>query len=240
MPRSGSTRSMGQLEERFVARHLEPSALLAREQSRDEAHQRARVARVDRAGGLGEPAQADAEDPQRLVVLVDGRPERPRRLDRRLGVARAPEAADPRLAVRSGGEQHRPVQATCPRAPPCPWTVAAGSTLIRPAPARARRRTPAASSSSSARADSPSPATRIVSVPPRSQSGAAGRSRDVDPLRAGLRDPGQHARPVGHVHARAEEGRPILVGGREHAPPVEDASPISAPGSPRRPPPGAV
>ena len=58
-----------------------------------------------------EAAQALAEDPQRVVVvLVDGDPERANGLDRRLRVGRSSEAGDARLPVAERSEQDRPVR----------------------------------------------------------------------------------------------------------------------------------
>ena len=66
---------------------------------------------VDRPAGRAQPAQALAEDAQRVVaVLVDRDAERAHRRDRRLGVGRAAEARDPRLAVADRAEQHRAVR----------------------------------------------------------------------------------------------------------------------------------
>ena len=96
--------------ERGVAGELELLPLLAREDPGEEADEGARVGAVDRPAGSDEPSQALAEDVQRvLAVLVDGDPEGANRLDRRLGVGRAAEAGDARLAVADRAEQDRAV-----------------------------------------------------------------------------------------------------------------------------------
>ena len=57
---------------------------------------------------LAQPAEAHAAHGQRVdVVLLDLGAERADRGDRRLGVARAAEAGDTRLALRDGAEKHR-------------------------------------------------------------------------------------------------------------------------------------
>ena len=85
--------------ERLVAGELEP-ALLPGEQAGKQAHQRARVAAVERLLRRCQAAQAAAEDAQRLGVgLVDADAEIADRLDRRLGVLGPAEAGDTRLAL---------------------------------------------------------------------------------------------------------------------------------------------
>ena len=156
--------------ERGVAGELELLPLLAREDPGEQADERARVGAVDRPAGRDEPAQALAEDVQRvLAVLVDGDPERAHRLDRRLGVGRAAEAGDPRLAVADRAEQHGAVRDRL---------VARHGHV----PDEARERLdshssitgatttpyPCASSRVAARSASASPATITDRVPPRS------------------------------------------------------------------------
>ena len=97
--------------ERGVADELEPPGLPG-EHAAEQAHERACVAAVERTGWvrLGETPQADALHLQRVdVLLVDLRAERSHRRDRRLGVLRAAEPADDRLALAERADQHRPV-----------------------------------------------------------------------------------------------------------------------------------
>ena len=120
--------------------------------------------------GDDEPAEALAEDVQRVVVvLVDGDPERADRLDRRLGVGGAAEARDARLAVAERAEQHRAVR---DRLVAGHRDVAdeAGDRLDPHSSITGATTTPypCASSSAAARSASASPATMTVSVPPRS------------------------------------------------------------------------
>ena len=104
-----------------------------------------------------------------------------------------------------------------------PSSEAAGSTLIADAPAddddavalRLEQRRPRA-------APRPRPSTST-----RQRAAALGRDvvqlevLDVDPLGAErLRDPGEHARAVGHVHADALQRARVGVGALEHAAPV--------------------
>ena len=97
--------------ERRVARQLELLSLLTREDPREQADEGAGIRTVDRPARRAEPAQALAEDPQCVVVvLVDGDPEGADRLDRRLGIGRAAEARDARLAVAQRAEQHGAVR----------------------------------------------------------------------------------------------------------------------------------
>src|SRR4051794_9780602 len=97
--------------ERGIARQLELLPVLAREDSREEPDEGARVRAIDRPPGRDEPVQALAEDVQRvLVVLVDRDPERTDCGDRRLGVGRAAESGDARLAVAQRAEQDRAVR----------------------------------------------------------------------------------------------------------------------------------
>ena len=77
----------------------------------EQADEGAGVRTVDRPARRDEPAQALAEDVQRVVVvLVDRDPEGADGLDRRLGVGRAAEARDAGLAVAERAEQHGPVR----------------------------------------------------------------------------------------------------------------------------------
>ena len=63
------------------------------------------------AAGAVEPAEPLPEDAQRLLaVLVDLDAERADRGDRRLGVGRAAEARDARLAVAERADQHGAVR----------------------------------------------------------------------------------------------------------------------------------
>ncbi len=97
--------------ERLVAGQLERLAYLSGQDPGDQAHERACVRAVDRPPGPAEAAQALAEDAQRAgPVLVDLHAERPHRGDRRLGVGRAAEPRDARLAVADRADQHRAVR----------------------------------------------------------------------------------------------------------------------------------
>ena len=85
--------------QRRVADELEP-AVLPGEETGQEPHQRSRVPAVDGRSGLDEAAEADPVHGQRVdVVLVHLDSESPDRGDRRLGVGRAAEPGDPRLAL---------------------------------------------------------------------------------------------------------------------------------------------
>ena len=93
-----------------VAGELEAPAVAGQEAG-EEAHQRARVAAVDRAAGRTQAAEADAVDDELVrALLVDLYAERAHRLHRGPGVGRAAEAADPALALGDGGYEHRPVR----------------------------------------------------------------------------------------------------------------------------------
>ena len=91
--------------ERLVADERE-LALLAGEDARDEAHQRAGVAAVERLGGRDEPAQPAPVHPHDVVGDVDDLDtELTRDGDRRLRVGGATEAADLGFAVGDRAEQ---------------------------------------------------------------------------------------------------------------------------------------
>ena len=96
--------------QRLVTGQLE-AALLAGEDPRQESHQRARVAAVDRLLRGDQAAESAAEDAQRVRVrLVDPDPQRADRSERRLRVVRATEAGDASLAVGDRPEQQRAVR----------------------------------------------------------------------------------------------------------------------------------
>jgi hypothetical protein len=95
--------------ERVVACQLE-APLLPGEEAGEETQGRAGVAAVDWARRLAQAAKANSVDANRVhVFLVDGHAESPDCGDRRLGVGRAPEAADGRLALANGADHHRAV-----------------------------------------------------------------------------------------------------------------------------------
>ena len=97
--------------QRVVAAQLERLPGLAGEDPGDQAHEGAGVRAVDRAAGPAEAAKALAEDAERVgAVLVDLHAERTHGRDRRLGVGRAAESRDPRLAVADRADQHRAVR----------------------------------------------------------------------------------------------------------------------------------
>jgi hypothetical protein len=95
--------------ERLVADELE-APVLPGEDSRQEAHERSRVAAVERAGGLSQPAQARAADPHALAVDLDFRSERPHGGRGRERVLRGPEPVDLALAVGDRAEHERAVR----------------------------------------------------------------------------------------------------------------------------------
>ena len=89
--------------QRLVADELEP-ALLAGDEAGEQAHERARVAAVDRRVGRAQPAEPDAAHAHDVVAVFDDLdPERANRRDGRLRVGGAPEAGDQRLPL-----AHRP------------------------------------------------------------------------------------------------------------------------------------
>ena len=93
--------------ERLVARQRE-RAVLEGEQPDDQPRERAGVAAVDR--GDCSPRRPSAVHDELVAVVVDLGAERAHRGERRLGVARAAEAAHDGLAVGDGAEQQRPVR----------------------------------------------------------------------------------------------------------------------------------
>ncbi len=96
--------------ERLVAGELE-AAVLAGEDAREQARERAGVRAVDRPVRGAQPAQPDALDAELVVRgLLDHDAERAHCAERRLGVGRAPEAADAGLALRESAEQDGPVR----------------------------------------------------------------------------------------------------------------------------------
>ena len=97
------------LRQRRVARDLE-RPLLRREDADQQAHRRARVAAVERARGLAEPAQADAVHRQLVVVVLDIDAERTHRRDRRERVPRRAEPAHVRDAVAERADQNGAVR----------------------------------------------------------------------------------------------------------------------------------
>ncbi len=89
--------------QRLVAGERE-LAVLPGEDAGTEAHERARVAAVDRAGP--QAAQADAPDDEVVVGdVLDLGAERAHRVDRRLRVARAAEAVHARLPLAERADQ---------------------------------------------------------------------------------------------------------------------------------------
>ena len=161
---------------RLVAREDE-LAFLAGQEAHQELEQRAGVAAVDRLSGRPQPAQPHASHGQHVdVVLDDLDAERPHRVHGRLGVRRAPEALDPRLALADPTDEHSRWEIDLsPGTPMWPTTAAAGSILIRPARGTTTPY-PCASSSAAARSASSWPATSTVRSPPRSATGAGARS----------------------------------------------------------------
>ena len=92
--------------QRRVADELEP-AVLPRDETGQEPHQRSRVPAVDGRSGLDEATEADPVHRQGVdVVLVHLDSEGPNRRDRRLGVGRAAEPGDPRLALAQRADEH--------------------------------------------------------------------------------------------------------------------------------------
>ena len=92
--------------ERVVSHELEALTGLPGEDAGDQADERPGVRAVDRASRRTEAAEALAEHAERLgAVLVDVDAERAHRSDRRLGVRRAAEPRDARLAVADRAEQ---------------------------------------------------------------------------------------------------------------------------------------
>ncbi len=95
----------------LVAGELELLPLLAGEDARQQPYERARVGAVDRLAGGGEPAEPDTVDAELVVAdLVDRHPECSHRSHGRLGVGRAPEAGDARLAVADAADQRGAVR----------------------------------------------------------------------------------------------------------------------------------
>ena len=225
--------------ERLVADELE-RAVLEGEQARDQPRERAGVAAVDRRAGARRPRRpTPCTTSVSTSVLVDLRrrarataasvdsvsPERPKPRIARLAVGRARRAA-----ARGARSTCRPARAMWP-------SSAARRLNLHRAPPRRRRRSPGSRAASAARRASPSPVTSSVSVPPRSgETCCELEVLDVDPLRAErLRDPREHARPVGDVDAHALQLARVGVRALEH--PAAVAAPprrSSARGSPRR------
>ncbi len=102
----------GTRRERCIACELELSALLTGEDPRDQPNERPGIRAVDRSPGRDEAVQPFPEDPQRVPApcsyTVD--PERAHRRDGGLGVRRAAEPRDARLAVADRADQHRAVR----------------------------------------------------------------------------------------------------------------------------------
>ena len=118
--RSGSTmRCIGRRESDSSPIERE-RAVLEGEQAGQEPRERAGVAAVDRLGGRAQPAQPDAVHDQLVrAELLDLGAQRAHGLQGRLGVGRAAEAADVRLAVGDGPEAGASgARSTCRRAPP--------------------------------------------------------------------------------------------------------------------------
>ena len=142
--------------------------------ARSPASSRSSVPALPQSIGLrrfAQSAQAGAVDPQLVdVVLVDADAERADGRDRGLGVCRAAEARDPRLAVGDRAEQHGAVRdrlvaghARCARESPSRARSSFGQHR-----ARRRRRSPATPAAPPPARPRSSPVTSSVSVPPRS------------------------------------------------------------------------
>jgi hypothetical protein len=96
--------------ERLVAGQLEPSPL-PRQRSREEAHQRAGVAAVDRLPGGLQPPETHAPHAQHVHVLVDDVDSQSSHgAHRRLRVAGAAEPPDHRLPFRERREENGAVR----------------------------------------------------------------------------------------------------------------------------------
>ena len=95
--------------ERVVAGEDE-GAVLACEDAGQQAQEGSRVAAIDRVAGRAQSPQADSVHDELVVrFLVNRDTERADRVERRLGVARAPELAHARLAVRQCADEERAV-----------------------------------------------------------------------------------------------------------------------------------
>ena len=103
-------RSIGRAGQRLVADELEP-ALLACDEAGEQAHERARVAAVDRRVGRAQPAEPDAAHAHDVVAVLDDLDaERANRRDGRLRVGGAAEAGDQRLSLAHGPDENGSVR----------------------------------------------------------------------------------------------------------------------------------
>ena len=164
--------------ERLVADELE-AALLAGEDAREQAHERAGVAAVDRLVGRPQPAQADAVDAD--VSTSSSSTSTPSARTAAIADSVSPERPKPRitrLAVRDRAEQHRAVgdRLVARDGDVARERDATGSTFIS-SDRRDDDAVALASSSAAARSASPSPATSIVERRRRARArSAAARS----------------------------------------------------------------